>query len=105
MRTNAMALSALLLGAGLLSSAGAQAAITHGSSAGPAPTATGVPPGATKLTDGAKAGDKYLSGKAGGRYGIGGTERDKAQGSKSKSGKTKSGTSQGGKPPPEEKQQ
>jgi hypothetical protein len=81
MRANAITLSILLIGAGLLSSAGAQATATQRYSGDPAPAATV----ANQVADGAKAGDKYMSGKAGGRYGIGGTERDKAQGSKPKS--------------------
>jgi hypothetical protein len=82
MRANAITLSILLIGAGLLSSASAQATATQGCSGDPAPAATPV---GNQVADGAKAGDKYMSGKAGGRYGIGGTERDKAQGSKPKS--------------------
>jgi hypothetical protein len=96
MRTRAIALPTLLLGAGLLSSA-AQAAVTQGHSAAVAPAATEAPSGVIRLADGAKGGDKYMSGKAGGRYGVGGTERDKAQGSKSKS-KSKNGAPQDAKP-------
>ena len=73
MHANAIALSALLLGAGLLGPPSAQAGLAadeHGS----AQTATvNSTAGAFQLADGGKLGDKYMSGKAGGRYGIGGT--------------------------------
>lgn len=71
----AIALSTLLIGAGLLSSAGAQSATT----AAPMSAATKIPSGAIQIAGSfqnstAKLGDKYPAGQAGGRYGIGGTE-------------------------------
>ena len=68
--------TALLLCAGLLAPAGAQAAATHGY---PAPATTIILPGVIQLAGSfqnstAKLADKYLAGLAGGRYGIGGTE-------------------------------
>lgn len=75
MRPLAIALSPLLLSVGLLSSAAAQAAPTPGYSSAPIPPATGtLPGGAVQLAAGAKGGDKFMSGRAGGRYGIGGAE-------------------------------
>ena len=57
-------------------SAGAQAVPTDD-----AAPAAGVPSGIIQLAGSPnKLGDKYLAGQAGGRYGIGGTERDKAKG-------------------------
>ncbi len=75
----AIALSTLLIGAGLLSSAGAQTATTQGYPAAPMSAATKIPSDAIQLAGSfqnstAKLGDKYLAGLAGGRYGIGGTE-------------------------------
>jgi hypothetical protein len=73
MYANAIALSALLLGTGLLGPASAQAGLTAGeygsAQTAPANSAAGV----IRLAAGGKLGDKYMSGKAGGRYGIGGT--------------------------------
>ena len=79
MRAMAIGLSILLLGAGLLSSAGAQASTTQGYPADQLSAANRIPPDATQLAgsfqgSGAKLADKYLAGMAGGRYGIGGTE-------------------------------
>ena len=74
MRANTIALSALLIAAGLPSSAGARSAATQGYSAHSVPAATKIPSGVIRLADGAKGGDKYMSGKAGGRFGIGGSE-------------------------------
>jgi hypothetical protein len=73
MYANAIALSALLLGAGLLGTPSAQAGLAaggHGSVQTAAVTSTA---GVIQLAAGGKLGDKYMSGKAGGRYGIGGT--------------------------------
>ncbi|HEV8715674.1 MAG TPA: hypothetical protein VGX03_22955 [Candidatus Binatia bacterium] len=75
----AIALSTLLIGAGLLSSAGAQATATQGYPAAPMSAATKMRSGVIQLAGSfqnstAKLGDKYLAGQAGGRYGIGGTE-------------------------------
>lgn len=81
MNANAIALSALLLGAGLFGSSSAQAVMTpdqYGSAHGPAQAATGKPAAALiQLADGGKGGDKYLSGKAGGAKGIGGQKGKK----------------------------
>ena len=74
MRANTFALCALLIAAGLLSSAGARAATTQGYSAHSLLAATEISSAVIRLADGGKGGDKYLSGKAGGRYGIGGSE-------------------------------
>jgi hypothetical protein len=74
MRAITIALSALLIAAGLPGSAGAQAAVTQDYSAHSVPAATEMPSVVIRLADGAKGGDKYMSGKAGGRYGIGGSE-------------------------------
>jgi hypothetical protein len=74
MRAITIALSALLIAAGLLGSAGARAAATQGYSAHSVPATTEMPSPVIRLADGAKGGDKYMSGKAGGRYGIGGSE-------------------------------
>jgi hypothetical protein len=100
MRATAIVLSALLLGAGLASSAGAQAATTPGDAV---PAAARMPAGALELAEANhnspnKLGDKYLTGKSGGRYGIGGTERNKAQGAKPKA-KPQGGNTQGATPP------
>ena len=67
---------ALLLGGGLLMSAGAVAATTQRCSA---PATIQVASGAIQLagsfhSSNAKGGDKLMSGLAGGRYGIGGSE-------------------------------
>lgn len=83
MHANAIALSALLLGAGLLGASSAQAVMTpdQGSIVGPAP-ASSEPPAAAliQLAEGHKGGDKYMSGKAGGRHGVGGTAGGKKGG-------------------------
>ena len=84
MRAIAVALSTLLLGAGLLSSAGAQAATTQGCSRDSLPAATKIPSGVIQLAEGGKLGDRYLAGRAGGRYGIGGTESRKFKKKRSK---------------------
>jgi hypothetical protein len=73
MRAIAIALFTLLLGAGM-SSAGAQAATMEGHSADPTFAANGTASRGIQLAAGAKSGDKYMSGRAGGRYGIGGHE-------------------------------
>jgi len=75
MRAIVIALSTLLLGAGTLSAASAQATTTQD----PVPAATTMPSGVIQLAESnqrsaGKLGDKYLDGKAGGRYGIGGEE-------------------------------
>jgi hypothetical protein len=72
MRAIVVALFTLPLGAGLLSPADARAAATHGYSAAAMPAPP--PSGAVRLADGAKGGDKFMSGRAGGRYGIGGPD-------------------------------
>jgi hypothetical protein len=63
MHANAIALSALLLGAGLLGASSAQAVMTpdQGSIVGPAP-ASSEPPAAAliQLAEGHKGGDKYV---------------------------------------------
>jgi hypothetical protein len=79
MRRVAIALSALLIGAGPLGSAGAQATMTPIYPPDPTSGATKVPPDAIQLAGSfqnstAKLADKYLAGRSGGRYGIGGTE-------------------------------
>ncbi len=79
MRAIAIALFTLLLGAGPLSPDGAQGATTQGYSSEPVRTVTRMPPGAIQLAgsyqrSSAKSGDKYLAGRAGGRYGVGGSE-------------------------------
>ena len=79
MRAIAIALFTLLLGAGPLSLDGAKAATTQGHSSDPVRTVTRMPPGAIQLAgsyqrSSAKLGDEYLAGRAGGRYGIGGSE-------------------------------
>jgi hypothetical protein len=99
MRANTIALSALLLSAGLLSSVGTQAAITRVSSVDPVPAATRAPSDTMQFADGGKLNDKYMVGKSGGATGVG------TKSAKSKSGNTQSGTSQAGKPPPERKKQ
>jgi hypothetical protein len=75
MHANAIALSALLLGTGLLGSATAQAVTTDGEygSAHPAQAAREQPAAPLiQLADGGKLADKYMAGKAGGAKGIGG---------------------------------
>lgn len=62
--------AALLLGVGLVGSAAART----GAMADRVPATTKPPSGVVRLADGAKGGDKYMSGRAGGRYGIGGSE-------------------------------
>ena len=79
MRAMALALSTLLFGAGLLGSDAAQAATTQGYPADPTSAATRIPSGVIQLAGSyfnspGKLNDKYLAGKAGGRYGIGGSE-------------------------------
>jgi hypothetical protein len=79
MRRTAIALSALLIGAGLPSSDGARATTTQIYPSDPTPAATKVPSDAIRLAGSfqnstAKLADKYLAGRSGGRYGIGGTE-------------------------------
>jgi len=79
MRAIAIAVFTLLLGPGLLSSAGARAAATQGDPVTPMSAATKMPSSVIQLAgsfrnSNAKLGDKYLQGKSGGRYGIGGTE-------------------------------
>ena len=76
MRAIAIALSTLLTGAGLLSSAGAQAATAQGYSGDHVLPAANIPSG-VQLAGGGKLADRYLAGRAGGRYGIGGTESRK----------------------------
>jgi hypothetical protein len=74
MRTIAIALFTLLLGAGMLSWAGAQAATMQGDLADPTFAANGTASRGVQVAAGAKSGDKYMTGQAGGRYGIGGSE-------------------------------
>jgi hypothetical protein len=80
MYANALALSALLLGAGLLGPSSAQAGLVAGEygSAQTAPASSTA--GVIQLAAGGKLGDKYMSGKAGGRYGVGGTAGGKKAG-------------------------
>ncbi len=73
MRTMAITLSILL------SAASAEASTTQGDTGGTAPAATSLSPKVIQLAGSfhnspAKLGDKHLSGQAGGRYGIGGSE-------------------------------
>jgi hypothetical protein len=73
MRTMATALSILL------SAASAQASTTQGDAGGTAPAAMTLSPKVIQLAGSFnkspnKLADKYLSGQAGGRYGIGGSE-------------------------------
>jgi hypothetical protein len=72
-RAMATTLAVLLFGIGLLGSAGARAA-TQGCLADPVAAVTKPPSGVIQFADGGKGGDKYMSGRAGGRYGIGGSE-------------------------------
>ena len=79
MRAIAIALFTLLIFAGLLGLAAAQAATTQGYPADSTSAATRIRPDAIQLAgffqnSTAKLGDKYLAGRSGGRYGIGGTE-------------------------------
>jgi len=79
MRVIPISLSTLLIVAGLLSPAAARAATTQGYPADSTPAATNMLPAAIQLAGSfqnstAKLADKYLAGKSGGRYGIGGTE-------------------------------
>ena len=79
MRRIAIALSALLIGAGLPSSAGARAATTQIYPPDPTSAAAKVPSDPIRLAGSfqnstAKLADKYLAGRSGGHYGIGGTE-------------------------------
>jgi hypothetical protein len=95
MRAKVVPVLTVMATAGLLIWAGAQAATTEGHFGGPVSAAISTP-GSIQLAgsgSGNKLGDKYLSGRAGGRYGIGGTEHGKATGSKSKAkdGKSKAG--------------
>jgi hypothetical protein len=94
MRANTIALSALLLGAGLLGSVGAEATATQGYSPDPVLAVTGVPSDTLQLADGGKLNDRHRAGRTGGANGLGAQSRS----GKSKSGKAKSGTSQGGTP-------
>ncbi|MGH6928891.1 MAG: hypothetical protein ACREEV_11280 [Dongiaceae bacterium] len=86
MNANAVAISALLLGAGLMGASAAHAAVTpdpYGSAHGTVQAATRTSAVAPiQLADGGKGGDKYLSGKAGGAKGIGGTQKDSKKGGK-----------------------
>jgi hypothetical protein len=105
MRAIAIALSTLLLGGALLNAQGAQAAKTQHYPL----TAAKMPAGVIRLAESNqkspnKLADKYLAGQAGGRYGIGGTEHDKAKGGKSKSKSQRGGNAQGQKPPVQQQQ-
>jgi hypothetical protein len=75
MRTMAIAFALSIL----LSAASAQASTTQRDADGTAPAAMTLPPKVIQLAgsfhnSNAKGGDKLLSGQAGGRYGIGGSE-------------------------------
>ena len=101
MRANIIALSALLIGSGLLATAGAEAAFSGNPGATTtAAAATQQPAGAAiQLAFGNGLGEKYMAGKSGGRYGVGGTEpRGSAQAKKPQVDKPRS-TAQGTKPP------
>ncbi len=79
MRTIAIALSTLMLVTGVLSFASAPPAAIQGYSGDPVPVATQIRSGVIQLAESnhrsnAKLGDKYMSGRAGGRCGTGGTE-------------------------------
>ena len=79
MRRIAIALSALLIGAGPLASAGARATTTQTYPPHSTSAAAKVPADAIRLAGSfqnstAKLADKYLAGRSGGRYGVGGTE-------------------------------
>jgi hypothetical protein len=78
MRTIAVVLFVLSISTCLLNSSRAQAALVQDCISEAAPS-TRISPGAIQLAgafqmSNAKLADKYLAGKAGGRYGIGGTE-------------------------------
>lgn len=85
MYANAIVLSALLLGTGLLGPPSAQAGLTPGDYAAAQTATADSTAGVIQLAAGGKLGDKYMSGKAGGRYGIGGTAGGKK--ARTKSGK------------------
>jgi hypothetical protein len=77
MRATAIRWFALAIGVGLLSAAAAQAATTPRCSGGPTATKAGA--GVVLLAESNtrssnKLADKYMAGRAGGRYGIGGSE-------------------------------
>ena len=79
MRRIEIALSTLLISVGSLSSPGAQAATTQIYPSDPPSAAARVPSDAIRLAGSfqnstAKLADKYLAGRSGGRYGIGGSE-------------------------------
>jgi hypothetical protein len=79
MRAIPISLSTLLIVAGLLGPAAARAATTQGDPAASTPAATNMLPDAIQLAGSfqnstAKLADKYLTGRSGGRYGIGGSE-------------------------------
>jgi hypothetical protein len=83
MTANAIALSVLLLGAGMVGSPTAQAAMTgdpYGAAHSLAQVASEQPVAAPiRVADGGKLGDKYMSGKSGGAKGIG-SQKDKKGG-------------------------
>jgi hypothetical protein len=83
MHANVIALSALLLGAGMLGASSAQAVMTpdpYGSIVASAQPASEQPAAAfIQLADGGKLGDKYMAGKAGGAKGIG-SQKGKKEG-------------------------
>jgi hypothetical protein len=73
----AIALSVLLFAAAPSDSAVAKIQRQDAAAPGPA-SATGKPADSwIQLAAGGKLGEKYMAGRAGGRYGIGGTERRK----------------------------
>lgn len=84
MRAKVFPVFTLIATAGLLIWAGAQAATTEGHFRDPVSAAVSTPGSIQLAGSGNKLGDKYLSGQAGGRYGIGGTDHSRAKGSKSK---------------------
>jgi hypothetical protein len=100
MRASTVALSALLLG-GLLTSAAAEAATTSDQS-----SADPGRPAYIQVATGNSLGDKYLTGKSGGRYGVGGTESAvKSQAAKPPSATPPSSTSPSAPPPVTKPQQ
>src|SRR5262245_3607665 len=101
MRAKVLPAFTLIVTAGLLIWAGAQAATTEGHFGDQVSAAISTS-GSIQLAAGNKLGDKSLSGQAGGRYGIGGTDHSRAKGSKSKTkdGGKGNGTSRSAKPAP-----
>jgi hypothetical protein len=84
MQANAIALSALLLGGGLLAASNAQAVtacLPFGTADESTHAAVGRADALIQLADGGKLADKYMAGKAGGAKGIG-SDKSKKDGKK-----------------------